>query len=404
MNLLKNKNYLFASCYLMTFFASWSMWWSFYAIWLKGPIGLSGTDVGTVYSINSAVSMIFMILYGIVQDKLDLKKHAITFQGILMLGVAPFLIYVYEPLLQSNFLLGVIVGAPFLSAGFISGWGLTESFVERISRRFGFEYGSTRFWGSFGYAIATFIAGIAFSKNPHYNFYLSSCLGALFLLINLLFKPYKSGDKNTEKSQEKPSTPKLIEIFSLLKLAKFWIITLFVMGTFSLYQVYDQQLFPNFYTGFFDSSEDGTRIYGYLNSFQVFLEALMMLAMPFVINRLGPKNAIILASIVMIARILGTAFFTNIYLVSFFKLFHAIEIPLFILAVFKYIVANFEARLSATIFSTSFLIAQQIGVIILSNPVGKFFDHFGYSSTFYLLAVIVAVISVIGIMTLENKR
>ncbi|MCG8710010.1 oligosaccharide MFS transporter [Brenneria sp. 4F2] len=403
MKLLHNKNYWFASGYLLTFFAAWSMWWSFYAIWLKSSIGLNGAEVGIVYAINSAVSMIFMILYGVIQDKLDLKKHAVTFQGIIMICIAPFLIYVYEPLLQSNFILGVIIGAPILSAGFISGCGLCESYVERISRRIGFEYGSTRFWGSFGYAGATFIAGILFSTNPHYNFYFSSVLGGLFLVINFFFKP-NTGTHINNNSAKIVNTPKLSEILALFKMKKFWVLTFFIMGTYSLYLVYDQQLFPNFYTSFFSKGEDGFKIYGYLNSFQVFLEATMMLVMPFVIHKIGAKNAIILAALIMVLRILGSAYFNDIYLISCIKLFHAIEIPLFILSIFKYIVTHFEERFSATIFATAFLISQQIGVILLSGLTGRLFDSHGYSTTFYTLAVTVIIIAVVGFMLLETDK
>lgn len=401
MKTLQNKNYWFASSYLLTFFAAWSMWWSFYAIWLKSTIGLSSTEVGMAYSINSAVSMGFMIVYGIVQDKLDLKKYAIAFQGTVMACIGPFLIYVYEPMLKQNVTMAIIVGAPVLSAGFISGCGLCESYVERISRRFNFEYGSTRFWGSFGYAVATFIAGLLFSKNPHINFYMSSFIGCLFLLTNFFFK---SDAARQDGQIAVKTTPTASEIASLFGITKFWVLTLFVMGSFSLYQVYDQQLFPNFYTSFFAQDGSGFKIYGYLNSFQVFLEATMMLVMPFVIRKVGVKNAIILAAATMICRILGTAVFTNIYIISAFKLLHAIEIPLFVLAIFKYISLNFESRFSATLFSVSFVIAQQIGVIILSGPVGILFDKFGYSTTFFVLASSVAVVAFIGFFTLENDK
>ncbi|NUF48949.1 oligosaccharide MFS transporter [Gilliamella sp. ESL0250] len=407
--MIQNRNYWFSSGYLITFYAAWSLWWSFYAIWLKGKIGLSGEQLGIVYAANSAAAMFFMIFYGIIQDKLQIGKAVVTFQSIIMVLIGPFLIYVYEPLLKNDFIFGVCIGAPVLSASFISGSALIDSFIERISRLFGFEFGPARFWGSFGYAAATFVAGILFSIDPHINFWMASVVAAIFLIINIVFKPTHYQGSQTENNNtaltEKTSTiPTMGEIFSLFGLQKFWLFVLFVIGTYSFYTIYDQQLFPNFYTSFFEKKEDGYQVYGYLNSFQVFLEATCMIIAPYFINKMGAKKSLLVAALVMICRIALSATLDNIYLISFVKLFHAIEIPLFILAMFKYIVGNFDARLSATLYLVGFNISSNLGVIVLSWLVGKLFDNTGYATTFYVLAGVVLLTSVIAIFTLSDEQ
>ncbi|WP_294910456.1 oligosaccharide MFS transporter [uncultured Gilliamella sp.] len=406
-DMIKNKNYWFSSGYLITFYAAWSLWWSFYAIWLKSKIGLSGEQLGVVYAANSAAAMFFMIFYGIIQDKLQIGKAVVTFQSIMMILIGPFLIYVYEPLLRQDFILGVCIGAPVLSAGFISGSALIDSFIERISRLCNFEFGPARFWGSFGYAAATFVAGISFGIDPHINFWLASGVAAIYFIINLFFKPTQklSVSNNTQQIiVPKPNIPTISEILSLFALRKFWLFVVFIIGTFSFYTIYDQQLFPNFYTSFFEKEETGYKIYGYLNSFQVFLEASCMIIAPYFINKLGAKKSLLVAALVMICRIGLSASLDNVYLISLVKLFHAIEIPLFILAMFKYIVANFDARLSATLYLVGFNISSNLGVIVLSKPVGKLFDNHGYSTTFYILASIVLIISCIAIFTLSDNK
>lgn len=405
-DIIQNRNYWFSSGYLVTFYAAWSLWWSFYAIWLKSQIGLSGEQLGVVYSANSAAAMFFMIFYGIIQDKLQIGKAVITFQSIIMLLIGPFLIYVYEPLLRNDFILGVCIGAPVLSAGFISGCALIDSFIERISRLFGFEFGPARFWGSFGYAAATFVAGILFGINPHINFWMASGVAAIYFTINLVFKPKQKSLANgkTQAVMEKPSIPTMSEIFSLFGMKKFWLFVFFIIGTNSFYTIYDQQLFPNFYTSFFDKPESGYQVYGYLNSFQVFLEAACMILVPYFINKIGAKKALLAAALVMVCRISLSATLDNVYLISLVKLFHAIETPLFILAVFKYAVANFDARLSSTLYLVGFNISSNVGVIVLSWIVGKLFDKTGYSTTFYVLAAIVFVILFIATFTLSDNK
>ena len=403
-DMIKNSNYWFSSGYLVTFYAAWSLWWSFYAIWLKNEIGLSGEQLGIVYSANSAAAMFFMIFYGIIQDKLQIGKAVITFQSIIMLLIGPFLIYVYEPLLRNNFILGVCIGAPVLSAGFISGCALIDSFIERISRLFGFEFGPARFWGSFGYAAATFVAGILFGINPHINFWMASAVAAIYFTINLIYKPTQQFSATDKAVIQKPTIPTMNEIFSLFGMKKFWLFVFFIIGTNSFYTIYDQQLFPNFYTSFFEKPEKGYQIYGYLNSFQVFLEAACMILAPYFINKIGAKKALLAAALVMVCRISLSATLDNVYLISLVKLFHAIETPLFILAVFKYAVANFDARLSSTLYLVGFNISSNVGVIVLSWIVGKLFDKTGYSTTFYILAAIVFVILFIATFTLSDSK
>ncbi len=126
-----------------------SLWWSLYAIWLKGHLGLTGTELGTLYSVNQFTSILFMMFYGIVQDKLGLKKPLIWCMSFILVLTGPFMIYVYEPLLQSNFSVGLILGALFFGLGYLAGCGLLDSFTEKMARNFHFEYGTARASGIF---------------------------------------------------------------------------------------------------------------------------------------------------------------------------------------------------------------------------------------------------------------
>ncbi|MEZ2695898.1 DUF933 domain-containing protein, partial [Hafnia alvei] len=51
----------------------------------------------------------------------------------------------------------------------------------------------------------------------------------------------------------------------------FWALVFFVVGT-CIYSVYDQQ-FPVYFASQFATLREGNAMFGYLNSFQVFLEA-----------------------------------------------------------------------------------------------------------------------------------
>ena len=145
----KNTGYMQSSLNILLFFMSWGIWWSFFQLWLKkeaesGGLGFTNTQVGTLYSVNSIATLILMFIYGTMQDRIGYKRTLQVFIVAISALVGPFMIYVYEPLLRSNYMVGVVVGAVVLSAGFMAGVGLLEALAERFSRRYNFEYGQAR--------------------------------------------------------------------------------------------------------------------------------------------------------------------------------------------------------------------------------------------------------------------
>ncbi|MEB5685104.1 MFS transporter [Mammaliicoccus lentus] len=403
----KNKSYLQSSFTLLIFFASWSIWWSFFQIWLtseKNGLGLSGSEVGTIYSANSFVTLILMFAYGILQDKLVLKRSLLIFCATMSTLVGPFFIWIYAPLIQNHFTIGIIVGSLFLSAGFLSAAGIYEAVSERFSRYFDFKYGQARAWGSFGYAISALVAGFLFVKNPEYNFWIGSILG-LFLLLNLIFWKPKQEDKAKDEIRDEDvdsSIPSFKEMLDLLKLPHLWVIVIFIMFSWSFYTIYDQQMFPDFYTQLFSSPETGQQMYGTLNSIQVFFEALMMGVVPIIMYKLGVRNTLLLGVCVMVARIGLSGVLTTPLTISIIKMMHAIEVPLFMLPMFRYITLHFNPKLSATLYMIGFQIAAQIGQVILSTPLGTLRDNIGYSNTFLVISGIALISGIFAIFAFKK--
>lgn len=404
----KNPAYLHSSLSMLLFFASWGIWWSFFQIWLTSKdagLGLSGSMVGTVYSVNSLVTLLLMFGYGAAQDRLGSKKHLAILVAAVSTLVGPFALWVYQPLLQTHFMLGVIVGAVVLSVAFLAGVGLLEALTERFSRRYGFEYGQARMWGSFGYAMVALAAGFLFTINPMINFFVGSAFGLLHLLL-LVFWP--AGDTQlTEGSHQQlstASTPGLRDMLGLLRLPSLWLIIVFVMFSWTFYTVFDQQMFPDFYTGLFASQETGQQVYGVLNSVQVFVEAAMMGVVPLLMRRVGVRTALLVGVGIMFFRILGCALVDDPVLVSAIKMLHAIETPLFILPVFRYFTLHFNPALSATLYMVGFQVSAQVGNVLLSAPLGWLHETTGYRTTFLLIAAVVLLAGIYGYFTLKKDR
>ncbi len=398
--LFKNGAYLQSSTTLFIFFASWGIWWSFFSTWLDKGLGLSGGQIGTIYSVNSLTTVAVLLFYGMTQDRLVLKRHLVITASAVMACLAPFAIFVYEPLLQHNFALGVVLGAIYLPFGYTAAVGLLEAFSERLSRTYGFDYGQARGWGSLGYAVAALFTGFIFTVNPHINFYLGSIFGITCLLIQVFWKTDKV--PLAPGHSEHPHAPSLREILSVLKYKQLWIVIVFVIFSWTFYNLYDNQMFPNFYRGLFENEDVGLHTYGILNSVQVFAEGFCMMLVPLLMRRVGVRNILLLGVSVMCIRISGTAIFTDPVIVSCIKMLHAIEVPLFVLGIFRYLTLHFPAALSATMYMVGFEISAQVGSAIFSSPFGYLRDALGYQPTFLVIAGVVAFAGVWAFFALKK--
>ncbi len=406
---LKNPSYLQSSTTMLLFFASWGIWWSFFQLWLTSEhngLGLSGSAVGTIFSVNSIASLVLMFLYGTIQDKLFIKRHLLIFNAILATLTAPFFIFIYSPLLQSYFIVGAWIGAIFLSAAYLSAVGVLEATTERFSRVFGFAYGQARAWGSFGYAISALLAGFLFVKDPRLNFIGGSLIG-ICLLLDLLFwrpKEERAALKAIDELKSDDATPKLKDMVGLLKIKVLWQIIFFVMFSWTFYNVFDQQMFPEFYTSLFSSNAVGQQTYGTLNSIQVFVEALMLGLVPLLMKKIGVRKTLLLGTAIMCLRIGLCGFITDPIVISGVKMLHSLEVPLFVLSIFRYFTLHFDTKLSATLYMIGFQIAAQVGQVILSTPLGILRDNMGYSMTFKIIALIVLLTGIYGFFIIKKDN
>lgn len=402
-----NPFYRASSLQILLFFAGWGIWWSFFQIWLTTKQGFTGAQVGTIYSFGCAVSLVLMFVYGSLQDKLGMKKTLLRFFITCQIFVGPFFTWVYAPMLAANFYVGAAIGAVYLSVSFLAACPVLEAVTERLSRRYSFEYGQARAWGSFGYAVSALCAGFLFTMNPNLIFWTGSAVAVIELIVLLALKPENNASLCEQyevrlESLKESKTPSFGEIIGVFKLVEVWKMIVFVIMSWTFYTVFDQQMFPEFFTRFFSTPEAGQQAYGVLNSIEVFLEFLMMGLVPILMRKIGVRKAILLGCTIMIVRIGGCGLVTNPLGVAIIKLLHALETALFILAIFRYFTLHFDTRISATLYMVGFQIAAQVGQIIFSTPLGALHDSIGYQSTFLVISGIVCVASLYAFVILKK--
>ncbi|MFE7083369.1 MFS transporter [Priestia megaterium] len=385
----KNLNYWSLSGFTFFYFFASTSAMSLFAIWLGQTLELSGAQVGTVFSINAIATLCFQPLYGFISDKIGLKKHLLWFITFLIMLIGPFFIYVYSPLLHYNIFVGAIVGSIYLSTTLLAAFGAIESYAERTGKKYNFEYGQVRMWGSLGAAAAALFSGKLFNINPHISFWIASACSIFLIIFLLLMKVNVS-----EEEQKKTDSIKLKDTLSLLKNKTFWVFMIYVLGVACVYSVYDQQ-FPVYYASLFSTREQGNQMFGYLNSIQIFLEAGMMFVAPFIVNKIGPKKALIVAGILMAIRITGSGLAVEPIGISTMKMLHSIELPIMLVAILKFIAANFDAKFSATMYIVGYYFVSQVGQAILSPLLGHWYDTIGFSKTYLMLGISVFIFVIV---------
>jgi OHS family lactose permease-like MFS transporter len=394
-------NYWLLNGAFFSFFVAWSFSFSFYAIWLKQNVGLTATDIGFVFSINALVAFMLMPFYGYWQDRLSEGKTLLYLVAFAILCCGPFFNWLYQPLLESNFWLGSGVGALFTAVSFGAAVGVLESFIERLSRRDGFEFGRSRMWGSLGWAVATFFTGLLLNWSPQSVFWLSSLAGIIFLFCLIrVTTPTSSIPLSCLQHSKKPGLSDLLQV---LKLPEFRRFAFYIISVPCIYQVFDQQ-FPVYFASMFADPELANIYFGYLNSSQVLLEAALMFVTPALVNRMGARRALILAGCIMTMRILGSGLATEILAISVLKLLHALELPILLIAMFKYIAAVFDPRLSTTLYMVGFLLFSQLSAMVLSPFFGYLYDHYGYAPSYLLIGSVMACCTLLSALLLTPVR
>lgn len=396
---LSRKNYWFGSIYFYTLFCGYAFVYSMYAIWLSQSLNLSGKEIGIIFSLNSIAAVCIQPFLGYMQDKLHTKQHLLYLNALFLFSTGPFFTFIYQPLINVNFYLGALTGAVYIAFVFLAMAGVVETYFERLSRYSNFEYGKIRLWGSLGWASAALFGGILINFGGGVIFWAASIVSLVPLAI-LLFKKIETPKSSSEQVN---ATLNISDVLAILKLKRFYNLAIYVLGVATIYTIYDQQ-FPVFYASLFENVSLGNEMYGYLNSTQIFLEATGFLVAPFAVNRIGVKNGLLLAGAIMFFRIFASGVIDNTVALSFIKLLHAVELPILMVSIFKYINLHFENKLSSTLFLIGFMFVMQLGAGFLSPIFGGFYDIYTFQSTYLLMSGIVFFFLLVSMYLLESDN
>lgn len=392
------------SSFIFLYFFTWSSSFGLYALWLSQKVGLDSITIGSVFAINGVFAVILKPIYGYIMDKIGMSKYLLYFVCLVSALMAPFFVFIYQPLLLSHTMVGIVIGAFYLSLGWYAGVAASESYADRFSRLYGLEFGRIRMWGSLGWAMAASVSGLLFNFTPLANFIVSSTTSVLMLLVLISLK---IGDEHL-RNNNVVSANKIVfaDVLVLLQNRKFWMFSLYVAGVVWMMFIAEQQ-FPRYFVSFFSTKEQGNAWYGYLSTVQSGTEFVMMMFIPLLVNYYGAKRGLLLCGCVVGARLIASGLTADPLIISIIKPFYGLEISLLLISVFKYIAEHFNKKVNATMYLLGYQAMIYVGSVVVAPPAGYLYDKIGFEHTYLMMgscALLFTLISAFTLSRCQSKR
>ena len=386
------------SSFIFLYFFTWSASIGLLAIWLGQKANLSGTVIGTVFAVNGIFSVVLKPIYGYILDKIGMSKYLLYFVVLMSALMAPFFIYVYQPLLLSNTMLGIIVGAIYLSFAWYAGVAACESYSDRYSRLNSMEFGQIRMWGSLGWAVASSFSGLLFNISPAWNFIMGSVASVVMFIVLLSLKVNVNAANAGEVLTKEKIAP--ADVYALLRNRKFWAFCLYVAGVAWMMFIAEQQ-FSRYFVTFFSDVHQGNAVFGYLGTVQSGMEFIMYMVIPLVVNYIGAKRGLLIVGVVVGARLIISGLCDSHLLISVLKPLYGLEICLLLVSVFKYIAEHFDKRVNATMYLLGYQAMLYVGNVVVSSPAGLLYDRIGFENTYIIMGATALTFTAISAWTLS---
>lgn len=384
-----------------SYFFTWAIVFGYLTLWLEQQAHFNGIEAGLVFSMMSGISLIFQPVFGIISDRLVMKKNLVITISVGMILIGPYFQWLFNPLLSVSRFFAALITGIYLSFILNGGVSVIEQYVQRASLTNGFEYGHSRMGGSLAGAVAALVGGRLFLWSPNSIFW-ACTIAAIILTCCFVFSDKIHLDNVQAAGEDTSNKLNVKQIGSIFKLRNFWILSLFYMGTSAIYDVFDQQ-FIIFFKSFFHAAAQGTIAYSYMTSAQTALEFLLMIPMPWLINKIGSRNGLICYGVILTIRIVGSALVPSLTFVIILRLLAGLEMPILLVSIMKYIAGAFDLRLYATVYALSSNFAKQISVFFFSSFAGKLYDQIGFQHTYLILGIIVGIVTLICAFTLTKE-
>lgn len=326
-------------------FATWRV---FYNVFLEEN-QFTGAQIGVINALFQSTIFLIVPLWGFIADK----------QGIrLTLGWVCFVTAIVILFLGKIQAFGFVLFYILLLSVFHHPLGpLTDALAVQFSKTTNlYNYGKLRFWGSFGWAIASILGGFLFIHIAvDYIFPVS----AFFFLSVIFFLKIPRKRKTIYKSNFQP-----FDLRYLLRNKQLFIfIIILIIYGLTCAPIYS---YINLY---FTELQASNRIIGFAYAIQAFSELPFFIIGERLMRRFGSRRIIIISLIVMVIRMFLYGLFPSVPLGLLLGILQGITLSFFLVGVVEYIhnllPAGRFAIAQSIIWGFYFGMGQTIGNLII---------------------------------------
>lgn len=365
--MLKRYKNSYLSYFLMYnfYYLSWAVFSALISVYLLDK-GFKASEVSLVVSTSFLTSMIFQPVIGMLSDCFDVKKVNFVLFGLAALGGLAFMF--------ADSLIAIIIGYSFVLT-LING---TTPVMEKIASSSPYQYGKIRIWGTIGYAIGSWLAGMIYQCISPSAIFVCFIITMTLCIIGLL-----GTETPDDLAQEKEEKTKTSTLFHNHKYLYYLVIASVFQGITNMANTYIPAMFQN----------DGlpVNIVSTILSFAVICEAPLVLFSHKFMDKLSNKKLLIIAYTMISIQFLCYAF--NVWLPL--KVFVTLVTKhpsgmLFIMINLKVVntLVPQEHQITALAFVQTL---RNLSSIVFQNIAGQILDVSSYQVLFALSSIIIAI-------------
>ncbi len=330
-------------------------------------IGFSGTQIGTITSVSTAVAIGASTFWG--------HRYANSKDGrkvILFLCFAAALTGLLNSVVTVFVLFVITYGLMFFFQGPIN--GASDSMVLENDQ----EFADIRLWGAIGYAIAVFAGG---RIGDHFGliniFYIYA---AAYLIGGLIVMTVKAKPHGDEQKKEKPEKVGFDQLLGNRKAVQLILCGIFICGS---------NVANNTYFSFLYIDGGGT-MSGVGTTFLLMVgcEAPFMALAPWISKKITREKSIVLAALLSALRFGWYATGPSDYLLMGTFFLQGIVNGIILVEYVKYVSAVVEPKLIGLAVAAYYAISSHIGTIICNFFGGIVMDWFGSGGVYGLFSLL----------------
>ncbi|HLP73263.1 MAG TPA: nucleoside permease [Bacteroidales bacterium] len=392
---MKTKSFIVLSLMMFFQYYIWGSWYVTMGTFMTDVLKANGIQIGAAYSALAIATMISPFFIGMIADRFFAAQRVM---GVLHL-VGGILLFMASRVQSSGVFYWVIL---LYSLAYMPTIGLSNSVAFRQMADPGKQFPVVRVFGTVGWVVSGFMIAILGIEKTPMTFYMASIV-SFTLAIYSFFLP------NTPPQAATKSTAKSILGIDALVLFKdrpyliFFIAAIFVCIPLSFYFG-----FANLYlnqSGMQNAA--GKMVMGQIS------EALFILAIPLLFNRIGVKNMILIGMSAWLMRYLFFAYGnmdSNIWMLYLGIILHGVCYDFFFVTGYMYTEKKSNERIKSTSQGLFTFVTYGLGMFIgtwFSGFVTNYYSEnqvYQWKSIWFVPAAIAVIVLICFIFFFKEKR